>query len=237
MPFEAEQLRISVKSQQNRAGVLSASSSIAWVPDRLPCVTLPCCSSQQPRHDSEFHSCRQCWGQTVPRSEAQLSVNCSTVWAELGCPLSFTFLEIVHHPPHLWKWEMFSQRLEKQKWWNAWKATMSQHCWKWNRGRYWLHLLLPRRLTSDPGNRDVKWRFWCGGLLRYFNRCSTWNVPVQVQRLANLLLTMLIFLKTYCASVLWIFNLSALFNLERFLNVFSCLHSLHRQFALLLPLI
>lgn len=118
--FAAEQLRIPVKSQQSGAGVLSASSSMAWVPARLPCVTVPRWSSQQPGHSSGFHSCRQSWGQTVLSSAAQLSVSCSTAWTAPGCPLSFTFLEVMqlpwyHHPPHEWKWKLFSQCLEKQE--------------------------------------------------------------------------------------------------------------------------
>lgn len=195
--FAAEQLRIPVKSQQSGAGVLSASSSMAWVPARLPCVTVARWSSQQPGHSSGFHSCRQSWGQTVLSSAAQLSVSCSTAWTAPGCPLSFTFLEVMqlpwyHHPSWV-KMEtvltMFRKTgmLGKSQWARAVESETVDDisCTSCFQGDW--HLILE--------TRNVKWCFWFGRLLKYFNRCSTWYVPVLVQSFANLALTILIFLK------------------------------------------
>lgn len=37
---------------------------------------------------------------------------------------------------------------------HTWKVTTSEHWQKCNRGHHLLHFLLPRRLTSDPGNKE-----------------------------------------------------------------------------------
>lgn len=167
-----------MKSQPNRAGVLSAGSLIARVPDRLRCVTVPCCHQRQQGRSSEFHSCSKCRGQTFPRSKVHLSVNRSTAGTQSVSPLSSTFLQVAplpwyHHSFANMKTVLATLRETER---HAWKVTASEHCSKRNRGHYLLHLLLPRRLTSDPGNKKC-W-FWFGRLIKYFSQCSTWIVPI-----------------------------------------------------------
>lgn len=148
MSFEAEQLRVPVKSQQNCARVLSGSSFTAWVLHRLWCVTVWCCSLQQPRHSSEFHSCSKCRRQTVPRSEVYLGtlwISCSGIHATAMIPSFPSFAKV--------KTVLTTFRKPER---HAWKAASRKQHWKHNRGHYLLHLLLPRRLTHDPGNKECE---------------------------------------------------------------------------------
>lgn len=51
--------------------------------------------------------------------------------------------------------------------------------------------------------RNVRWYFWFRRLIKSFNRCSTWNVPVLLQRFANLLLSNACFLNAAVVPQFW----------------------------------
>lgn len=103
---------------------------------------------------------------------------------------------------------------------------------------YRLHLLLPRRPTSDPGNKECEMTFSMWRAIKILQQVLYLKWACSGAEACKFVVNNAYFLESCCcASVLWIFNLSALFNLERFLNGFSCLHSSRQQFALLPPLI
>lgn len=208
--------------------------------DRLPHVTVPC--SQQPRHSSGFHSCRQCWGQTFPRSEVQLSVSCSTAWAAPGRPLSFTFLQVLQLP-----WSHHPTREKMKTVLTMFRKTGIVESLESHNEPALLKLKqltlsaappASKETAIDPGNKEYEMAFFIWKAIKIlqqvlFLKCACASADVCKFVINNAYF----FESCCCASVLWIFNLSALFNLERFLNGFSCLHSLPQQLALLPPLI
>lgn len=215
MSFEAEQLRISVKSQQNRAGVLSASSSMAWVltgchvwlchagahSSRGTALDFTAAGSAE---DTHFQGVKFSWVWTAAQRELRQDALClSLSWKSCNCLDN-------HHPPHVWKWKLFSQCLEKQEWWKPWKVTMSQHCWKWNSRRYQLRLLLRRRLTSDPGNKECEMTFLIWKAIKILQQVLYLKCACSSAEACKFVINNAYFFESCCcASVLWPFNLSA----------------------------